>query len=215
MSVEKGEGAEPRRRLATVLSADIEGFSRLCAEAEAETLAMLDRHMKDVVAPTVRQHRGRVANIAGDGIIAEFGSAVAAVKAALAIQRTVDERNVDVPPTRRLRFRIGLNLSEVVVKQRQIFGDGVNIAARAQTFANAGAVCATEVGRAAGAGEDRSGICRPRSRSDEEYQRTDSPLPNRGTCNRRARTACNARLGSISDVFETVDRGTTLREPEW
>lgn len=140
----KDEGVEPKRRLATVLSADVEGFSRLCAVAEAETLAMLDWHLKEIIGPTVRQYKGRVANIAGDGVIAEFGSAVAAVNAALAIQRTVAARNADVPSDRQLRFRIGLNLSEVVVSKRQIFGDGVNVAARAQSFAEAGAICATE-----------------------------------------------------------------------
>ena len=133
-----------KRRLAAVLSADVEGFSRLCGEDEAETLSALERHVDEVIKPTVRAHNGRITNQAGDGILAAFGSAVAAVKAAVEIQNAIVLRNEEIEPSRRLRFRVGLNLGEVVVKGGGIFGDGVNIAARAQAQALPDSVCATE-----------------------------------------------------------------------
>lgn len=133
-----------KRRLAAVLSADVEGFSRLCGEDEAGTLRTLERHLDEVVEPAVSEQHGRITSRVGDGILAEFGSAVAAVKAAVDIQARMIARNAGVEEGRRLRFRIGLNLCEVVVRDSEIFGDGVNIAARAQTQALPDSVCATE-----------------------------------------------------------------------
>jgi adenylate cyclase len=133
-----------KRRLAAVFSADVEGFSRLCGDDEAGTLQLLEKHIDELFRPIVRAHKGRITNRAGDEIFAEFKSAVAAVKAALEIQDGMADRNANVDPRRQMRFRIGLNLCEVVVAEGGIFGDGVNVAARAQAQAAPGAICATD-----------------------------------------------------------------------
>ena len=136
---------EPTRRLAAVLSADVEGYSRLCGLDEAGTVAMLNAHLKELIRPAVRSHKGRIVNVAGDGLLAEFASAVAATEAATEIQHQMISRNKEVDPARRVQFRIGVNLSEVIVEGRAIFGDGVNIAARAQSMAPAGTICITDI----------------------------------------------------------------------
>lgn len=136
---------EPTRRLAAVLSADVEGYSRLCGLDEAGTVAMLNAHLKELIRPAVRSRKGRIVNVAGDGLLAEFASAVAATEAATLIQHEMVSRNKGVDPTRRIQFRIGVNLSEVIVEGRAIFGDGVNIAARAQSMAPAGTICITDI----------------------------------------------------------------------
>jgi len=133
-----------KRRLAAVFSADVEGFSRLCGEEEAGTLRVLEEHIDQLIKPVVRAHKGRITNRAGDELVAEFKSAVAAVKAAMEIQAGMAVRNAPVDPKKRLRFRIGLNLCEVVVSDGGIYGDGVNVAARAQAQAQPGSICATE-----------------------------------------------------------------------
>ena len=133
-----------KRRLAAVLCADVEGFSRLCGDDEAATLRMLERHVDELIKPVLRTHKGRITNRAGDEFLAEFGSAVAAVKAAIEIQQGMVARNAPVEPSRRLRFRVGLNLCEVVVRNGEIFGDGVNVASRAQAQAQPDAICVTE-----------------------------------------------------------------------
>ncbi len=133
-----------KRRLAAVLCADVEGFSRLCGEDEATTLRMLERHVDELIKPVLRTYKGRLTNRAGDEFLAEFGSAVAAVKAAIDIQQGMVARNASVEPSKRLRFRVGLNLCEVVVRDGEIFGDGVNVASRAQAQAQPDAICLTE-----------------------------------------------------------------------
>ena len=124
------------RRLAAILIADVVEYSRLMAENEAETLRTLQEHQFAVVNPTIGQHHGRVVKTMGDGILVEFQSVVDAVHCAVAIQEGMIKRNEAVPQKRQIRFRIGINLGDVLIDGDDIFGDGVNVAARLQQLAS-------------------------------------------------------------------------------
>ena len=135
--------AEPRasRRLAAILAADVVGYSRLMGQDEPGTLDRLKAHRKELIAPLVAKHRGRVVNHAGDSALCEFASVVEAVACAVAIQEGMAERELDLPAAERLRFRIGVNVGDVIVEGEEIYGDGVNIAARLEGIAEPGGVC--------------------------------------------------------------------------
>ena len=128
------------RKLATILSADVAGFSRLMGEDEEQTLRTFRGH-KEVFESLVAMHRGRVFNTAGDAILAEFSSAVEAVRCATDIQSALRTRNDQLPPARQVRFRIGINLGDVMLHGQDLLGDGVNVAARLQTAAQPGGIC--------------------------------------------------------------------------
>jgi adenylate cyclase len=128
------------RRLATILSADVAEYSRLMAEDEEQTLRTFRTH-KEVFESFVSLHRGRIFNTAGDAILAEFSSAVEAVRCATEIQAALHTRNDRLPPGRQVRFRIGVNLGDVMVQQTDLLGDGVNVAARLQAVAEPGGIC--------------------------------------------------------------------------
>jgi class 3 adenylate cyclase len=128
------------RKLATILSADVAEFSRLMGEDEEQTLRTFRGH-KQVFESLVAMHRGRIFNTAGDAILAEFGSAVEAVRCATDIQTALRTRNDQLPPSRQVRFRIGVNLGDVMLQGQDLLGDGVNVAARLQTAAEPGGIC--------------------------------------------------------------------------
>src|SRR5580698_3915525 len=128
------------RKLATILSADVAEFSRLMGEDEEATLKTFRGHKK-VFEALVATHRGRIFNTAGDAILAEFASAVEAVRCATDIQSALRTRNDQLPPNRQVRFRIGINLGDVMVQGQDLMGDGVNVAARLQTAAEPGGIC--------------------------------------------------------------------------
>jgi class 3 adenylate cyclase/TolB-like protein/Tfp pilus assembly protein PilF len=130
----------PNRRLATILFADIDGYSRLMRADEERTLVDLHAHLAELVGPVVERFRGRIVKTVGDGVLVEFGSAVEAVKAAVELQRGMMERNLDVPVERRQAFRIGLHLGDIIVSDEDVFGDTVNIAARLQGLAQPGSI---------------------------------------------------------------------------
>ncbi|MFP6746803.1 MAG: adenylate/guanylate cyclase domain-containing protein [Alphaproteobacteria bacterium] len=131
---------EIKRRLAAILAADIEGFSRLMGEDEEATVATLRGH-RDVTDRLIGEHGGRIANTAGDSIIAVFDSAVEAVRAAVAIQDELAPLNANLSEERRVRYRIGVNLGDVILEGGDVLGDGVNIAARLEGLAAAGGIC--------------------------------------------------------------------------
>ncbi|HXV26357.1 MAG TPA: adenylate/guanylate cyclase domain-containing protein [Alphaproteobacteria bacterium] len=131
----------PIRKLAAILAADMVGYSRLMEVDEPGTLARLRTHRLEVVDPAIAKSRGRIVKTTGDGMLVEFNSVVDAVQAAVEIQRRMNRRNSDVAPDRRIEFRIGINLGDVIVQEDDIFGDGVNIAARLQEFAEPGQIC--------------------------------------------------------------------------
>src|SRR5215470_10524412 len=138
--MEGPEKAKVSRRLAAILAADIAGYSALMGADEAATIRDLKAHQA-VVLPIVTEHGGRIIDTAGDGILAEFPSVLSAVECALAIQRVMVQRNADVEETRRMRFRIGINLGDVVFDDARIYGDGVNVAARLENIAEPGGIC--------------------------------------------------------------------------
>ena len=134
------------RKLAAIFAADIEGYSRLMEQDESATLAALTAH-RDVLDPLVGRFRGRIANTAGDGVLAEFASVVDAVECAVELQEILATRNEAQATDRRLQFRIGIHVGEVMIKGGDLFGDSVNIAARLQALAAPGGICVSEVVR--------------------------------------------------------------------
>src|SRR6516162_235763 len=135
------------RRLAAILAADVAGYSRLMGVDEEGTLAELKAIRHELSDPKVKEHRGRIVKTTGDGLLIEFASVVDAVRCAVEVQRAVAERNVDVPPDRRIELRMGINLGDIIRDGRDIFGDGVNIAARLEGLAEPGGICVSRVVR--------------------------------------------------------------------
>ena len=133
--------ASAQRRLAAILVADVVGYSRLMEADEAGTLAALRERRKGVVEPLVRENGGRIVNFMGDGVLVEFASAVNALRCALDLQKRMAEANEKLPDPKRIVLRIGVNLGEVVGEGSDIFGDGVNIAARLEGLAEPGGIC--------------------------------------------------------------------------
>ncbi len=131
----------PQRRLAAVLAADMVGFSRLMEVDETGTLARLKTHRIELIDPAIAKNRGRIIKTTGDGMLVEFHSIVDAVLCAAEIQRLMARRNADVAPARWMQFRIGINLGDVIVENDDIFGDGVNVAARLEMLAEPGGIC--------------------------------------------------------------------------
>ena len=128
------------RRLTAILAADIVGYSRLMGIDEAGTLSAIHRLRSELLDGKISDYKGRIFKLMGDGILVEFQSVVNAVACAADIQRNMAERNRDVPTDRRLEFRIGINLGDVVFKDGDIFGDGVNVAARLEPLAAPGGI---------------------------------------------------------------------------
>ncbi len=128
------------RKLTAILSADVEGYSRLMGEDEEATIRTLTFY-RQVMGALIPLHRGRVVDSPGDNLLAEFGSVVDAVKCAVVIQTTLRAENAELPQDRRMEFRIGINLGDVMVEGEQIYGDGVNIAARVEGLADGGGIC--------------------------------------------------------------------------
>jgi TolB-like protein len=132
------------RRLTAILAADVAGYSRLIGLDEEGTHARLQDHLRSLVDPKIAEHRGRVVKNTGDGLLAEFGSVVDAVRCALDVQQGMVERNADVPQEKRIEFRIGINVGDVMIDRGDIFGDGVNVAARLEAIADPGVICISE-----------------------------------------------------------------------
>ena len=133
-----------QRRLAAILAADVVGYSRLMGEDEAGTLDAMKAHRRELWTPKIDAYGGRVVGTAGDSILVEFQSAVAAVECSVAIQRGMVERNIGLPDDRQMLLRVGINIGEVVVDGEDIFGDGVNVAARLEALAEPGGICASD-----------------------------------------------------------------------
>jgi adenylate cyclase len=132
------------RRLAAILAADVVGYSRLMERDEAGTLERLKAHRKELIDPLVAEHRGRIVKLMGDGALCEFASVVDAVACAIAIQEGMAGRERDVPKAERVRFRIGINLGDIIVEGEDIYGDGVNVAARLEGHAGPDGICLSE-----------------------------------------------------------------------
>ncbi|MGH6642796.1 MAG: adenylate/guanylate cyclase domain-containing protein [Bradyrhizobium sp.] len=137
-------GDRLERRLAAVLAADVAGYSRLMGADEEGTLARLKAARKAVVDPSIASHRGRIVKTTGDGMLVEFASAVDAARCSVEVQRAMAEQNADVPDDARIEFRIGVHIGDIIIDDNDIFGDGVNIAARLEGIAEPGGVCISD-----------------------------------------------------------------------
>jgi len=133
------------RRLAAIRAADVAGYSRLMGADEEGTLAALKAIRRELGDPKVKEHRGRIVKTTGDGLLIEFASVVDAVRCAVEVQRGMAERNAEVPEARRIEFRIGINLGDIIRDGRDIFGDGVNIAARLEALSEPGGICVSGI----------------------------------------------------------------------
>src|SRR3954451_10014619 len=135
------------RRLAAILAADVAGYSRLMGEDEEGTLAALKAIRRELSDPKIKEHRGRIVKTTGDGVLVEFASVVDAVRCAVDIQREMALRHAGTPDSKRIDFRIGINLGDIIIDGRDIFGDGVNVAARLEALAEPGGICVSRVVR--------------------------------------------------------------------
>ena len=192
-------GEDTERRLAAILSADVVGYSRLMEADEDGTLSVLQAHRAELIDPTIAAHRGRIVKLMGDGALVEFASVVDAVECAVGNQRGIAARNANVPESRRIQFRIGVNLGDVIVEGDDIYGDGVNVAARLQELADPGGVCIAgtvfeQVGRRPDLSFDDLG--------DQHVKNIDRPI-----------RAYRAQLGS-SGPDEKSDRSEPLLLPD-
>ena len=129
------------RKLAAILAADVVGYSRLMGEDEAGTLERLNCLRRELVQPKITERKGRIVKLMGDGLLAEFPSVVEAVQCAVDIQRGMNEREPEITGERRIRLRIGINLGDIIVEGSDIYGDGVNVAARLEGLADPGTIC--------------------------------------------------------------------------
>jgi adenylate cyclase len=137
----------PVRRLTAILAAEVAGYSRLMGTDEEGTHERLKGHLGELINPKIAEHRGRIVKNTGDGFLAEFASVVDAVRCAVEVQREMAERNAGTPAEKRIEFRAGINLGDVIAERDDIFGDGVNVAARLEALAEPGGICVSRVVR--------------------------------------------------------------------
>src|SRR5437899_11739217 len=135
------------RRLTAILAADVAGYSRLMGADEEGTHERLNAHLRQLIDPKIKEHRGRIVKNTGDGMLVEFPSVVDAVRCATEIQRAMLDLDSEMAEDRRIKFRIGINLGDVIVEEHDIFGDGVNVAARLEALAEPGGICISRVVR--------------------------------------------------------------------
>jgi adenylate cyclase len=135
------------RRLAAILAADVAGYSRLMGADEEGTHERLKAHRRELVDPKISEYSGRIVKTTGDGMLVEFPSVVDAVRCAAELQRAMIDREAGMPEDRRIRFRVGINLGDVIVEANDIFGDGVNVAARLEALSEPGGLCISRMVR--------------------------------------------------------------------
>jgi adenylate cyclase len=139
--------ASTTRRLAAILATDVAGYSRLMGTDEEGTHERLKRHLRELVNPKIAEHRGRVVKNTGDGMLAKFSSVVDAVRCAAEVQRAMADRNAETPEDKRITFRVGINLGDVIAEPDDIYGAGVNVAPRLEALAEPGGICVSRVVR--------------------------------------------------------------------
>src|SRR5262245_9110004 len=182
------------RKLAAILAADIAGYSALMGADEGATVRDLKGHQAAIL-PMIGDHGGRIIDTAGDGILAEFGSVVNAVECAIAIQKTMAERNANVDEPRRMRLRIGVNQGDIIHDETRVYGDGVNVAARLESIAEPGGICIS--GKVYDEITGKNSRYFPRSRAAEAEEHCAAcarlPRPSRTGCRRQCADKTSAR----------------------
>ena len=183
----KAPGVE--RRLTAILAADMVGYSRLMEADEDGTLARLRTHRLELIDPAIAKNKGRIIKTTGDGMLVEFQSVTDAVQCAVEVQQRMARRNADVAPARWIQFRIGINLGDVIVEGDDIFGDGVNVAARLETLAEPGGICVSGGRARSGRQPARARLHRSRRAGGQEHRPADPRLCDRArpTMPQRAR----------------------------
>ena len=171
-----GRGSVLERKLAAILCADVYGYSRLMGEDEEATHRTLISHRK-IIDSLIEQHHGRFVNSAGDSVLAEFASVVNAVQCAVDVQTALKARKRELLPERRMEFRIGVNLGDVMVDGDQIYGDGVNVAARLESLAEPGGICVSRTVHEQIRNKLRTKLRGPRRANGQEYRRARARLP--------------------------------------
>ena len=141
------QASHVERKLAAILAADVVGYSRLMGIDEEGTLSRLKDHRRFLFDPKITEHRGRIVKTTGDGLLVEFASVIDAVRCAVEVQQGMAERNAEIPAEQRIEFRIGINLGDIIIDGDDIYGDGVNVAARLETLADPGSICVSRVVR--------------------------------------------------------------------
>jgi adenylate cyclase len=167
-----------QRRLTAILAADVVGYSRLMGADEEGTLAQLKTLWKVLVDPTIAAHRGRIVKTTGDGMLVEFASAVDAARGAAEIQRAVAAQNINVPQDKRIEFRIGIHVGDIIIDDNDIFGDGVNIAARLEGIAEPGGICVSDDAQRQIRGKVDIGFDDMGLQVAEKHRRADACLAN-------------------------------------
>jgi adenylate cyclase len=124
-----------------ILAADVAGYSRLVGIDEEGTLEQWKTHWRELLEPKINQHHGRIVRITGDGLLVEFTSVIAAMRCAVEVQRAMHERNTDVPQEKRIEFRMGINVGDIIIDGTDTWGDGVNVAARLEGLSEPGGIC--------------------------------------------------------------------------
>src|SRR3984893_4736636 len=135
------------RKLAAILAADVAGYSRLMGADEEGTHERLTAHFRELIDPKIEEHHGRIVKNTGDGMLVEFPSVINAVRCAAEVQRGMGDRNAETPEDKRITFRVGVNLGDVIAEEDDIYGDGVNVAARLEALAEPGGICISRVVR--------------------------------------------------------------------
>jgi class 3 adenylate cyclase len=187
------------RRLAAILAADVAGYSRMMGADEEGTLERLKAHRRELIDSKITEHRGRIVKTTGDGMLVEFASVVDAVRCAIEIQRAMIDRNADLPGDSRITFRIGINLGDVIIDGDDIYGDGVNIAARLEGLAEPGGVCISRVVR----DQIRDKLPYPfGDMGEQSVKNIARPV--------RAYAMSSAAIGSLPPVGATADASTPI-----
>ncbi len=194
------EAPSVERRLAAILAADMVGYSRLMEVDETGTLARLKTHRLELIDPSIAKNKGRIIKTTGDGMLVEFQSVTDAVACAVEVQERMARRNADVAPARWIQFRIGINLGDVIVEGDDIFGDGVNVAARLETLAEPGGICVSAAVRDQVGDQLDARLRRSRRAGGQEHRAADPRLSHRARRrSRRHGTAAAATAGAAAD----------------
>jgi class 3 adenylate cyclase len=200
----------PIRRLAAILAADVAGYSRLIGMDEGGTLSALKAIRAELIDPTIAAHNGRLVKTTGDGLLVEFSSVVDALRCASEVQAGMAERNATVPADKRIKFRTGINMGDILVEDGDIFGDGVNVAARLEALAEPGGICVS-----ARVQEDAAGKLDLAFEDLGDQQLKNITRPIRAYRVATGSVCYSARNARPSTARQTVHRGLALRQYEW